>query len=166
MTDPSTALREAFLEDHKHLTRGLTRTLEALLDGDDANAIRLADTMDQAVGPHMEFEEEVFYPKLAGILGEGFVEHLEEEHEIGQQAVKTLLSHTPGGPLTEEERMGLIESLDTMLDHAVGCGTLLSHLDGLQEKRKKRLLEQLLEFRRLGLRWTELDHRRHPPLAP
>lgn len=77
MTDPSTALREAFLEDHKHLTRGLTRTLEALRDGDDASAIRLADTMDQAVGPHMAFEEEVFYPKLAGILVEGFVGRLE-----------------------------------------------------------------------------------------
>ncbi len=40
MTDPSTALREAFLDDHKHLTRGLTRTLEALRKGDDSNAIQ------------------------------------------------------------------------------------------------------------------------------
>ncbi len=158
MTDPSTALREAFLEDHKHLTRGLTRTLEALRDGDDASAIQLADTMDRAVGPHMAFEEDVFYPKLAGMLGESFVEHLEEEHEIGQRAVKTLLSHTPEEPLTEEERMELIESLDTMLDHAVGCGTLLSHLDGLEEAGKKRLLDRLLKLRRRGVRWTELEH--------
>jgi hypothetical protein len=166
MTDPSTALREAFLDDHKHLTRGLTRTLQALRDGDDANAIQLADTMDRAVGAHMAFEEDVFYPKLAAILGEGFVEHLEEEHEIGQQAVKTLLSHTPGEPLTEEERMELIEGLDTMLDHAVGCGTLLSHLDGLQEAGKKELLDQLLELRRRGVRWTELDHPAHRASTP
>jgi hypothetical protein len=165
MAHVSSALREAFLDDHKHLTRGLTRTLEALRKGDDSNAIQLADTMDRAVGPHMAFEETAFYPELVGILGEGFVEHLGEEHAVGQRAVKTLLDHAGGEPLAEEERKTLIEGLDTMLDHALGCGTLLSHLDGLEETRKRRLLEQLLELRQQGLRWTELDRLRHPPPA-
>jgi hypothetical protein len=62
--------------------------------------------------------------------------------------------------------MELIEGLDTMLDHAVGCGTLLSHLDGLPEAGKKELLDQLLELRRRGVRWTELDHPAHRASTP
>ena len=60
MAHASGALREAFLDDHKHLTRGLTRTLEALRKGDDARAIQVADTMDRAGGPNMAFEETAF----------------------------------------------------------------------------------------------------------
>ena len=162
MTHVSNALREAFLEDHKHLTRGLTRTIEALRNGDDATAIQVANTMDQAVGPHVEFEETVFYPELAEILGEPFVEHLEIEHDIGKRAVQTILSHAEGEPLVGEERKEVIVSLDTMLDHAMGCGTLLSHLDGLKEARKKELLERLLELRQGGLRWTEFERPGRP----
>ena len=163
MTHASSALREAFLEDHRHLTKGLTRTLEALRDGDDATAVQIVDTMDRAVGPHMEFEETVFYPEVAGVLGEHFVEHLEIEHDIGKRAVQTILGHAEGEPFAGEEREVVIASLGTMLDHAVGCGTLLSHLDGLNEARKNELLERLLELRERGLRWTELEGPARPP---
>jgi hypothetical protein len=162
MIHTSSPLRDAFLDDHKHLTRGLTRTLEALRSGDDARAIESADTMDLAVGPHMEFEETVFYPELAEILGEPFVEHLEIEHDIGKRAVQTILSHAGGEPLVGEERKSVIASLDTMLDHAMSCGTLMSHLDGLPRARKKKLLDRLLELRKRGLRWTEFERPEHP----
>ena len=165
MTHASKALREAFLEDHKQLTRGLTRTIEALRNGDDATATQVADTMDRTVGPHMEFEETVFYPELAKILGEPFVEHLEIEHDIGKQAVQTILGHAEGEPFDAEERKVMIASLGTMLDHAMGCGTLLSHLDGLEEARKKKLLDRLLELRQRGLRWTEFEHPGHSSAA-
>ena len=158
MAHASSALRKAFLDDHKHLTRGLTRTLEALRNGDDATAIQVADAMDRACGPHMEFEETVFYPELAGILGEPFVEHLEIEHDIGKRAVQMILSHAEGEPLAGEERISVIEGLDLMLGHTTGCGTLLSHLDGLPKANKKRLLNTLLELRQCGQRWTELEH--------
>ena len=162
ITHASKALREAFLEDHKHLTRGLTRTIEALRNGDDATAIQIVDAMDRIVGPHMEFEETVFYPELAEILGEPFVEHLEIEHDIGKRAVQTILGHAGGEPLGGEEREVVIASLGTMLDHAMGCGTLLSHLDGLKAAHKKELLERLLELRQRGLRWTEFERPRRP----
>ena len=162
MAQASSALREAFLDDHKHLTRGLTRTLEALQNGDDATAIQVVDTMDRAVGPHMEFEETLFYPELVGILGEPRVEHLENEHDIGKRAVQTILSRAGGEPLAGEERKSVIASLGAMLEHALGCGTLLSHLDGLGEARKKQLLDRLLELRRRGLRWTELERQERP----
>ena len=43
-----------------------------------------------------------------------------------------------------------------MLEHAEGCGTLLSHLEGLAPERLERLMAALLELRSQGIRWTEL----------
>ena len=161
-TDAPATLRDAFLEDHRHLTGGLSRALEALRRDDDAGAIREADLMDRTVGPHMAFEERVLYPLLAGLIGEQYVLRLLQEHGVGKQAVQRLLDQGPGVPLKPEERASLIESLDLMLDHAVGCGTLLSHLDGLHEERRKRLLDQLLALRRGEVRWTELSPQERP----
>jgi hypothetical protein len=46
--------------------------------------------------------------------------------------------------------------LDTVGDHVLSCGTLLSHLTALDEAAQQRMLERLLEFRRERRRWTEL----------
>ena len=83
MTNQSPTLRDAFLEDHRSLTTGLSNLLQALEDGDLREATRMADDLDQVAGPHMTFEEEVFYPELARILGPEFIERLYGEHEAG-----------------------------------------------------------------------------------
>jgi hypothetical protein len=149
-------LQEAFLEDHRHLTRGLGGILGALERGDDAAARREADVLDRNVGPHMAFEEQVFYPELSRILGVEHVAHLYEDHDAGKQAVQKLLEGAGTGALSEIERAELLSDLQGMLEHAEGCGTLLSHLEGLAPERLERLMAALLELRSQGIRWTEL----------
>jgi hypothetical protein len=43
-----------------------------------------------------------------------------------------------------------------MLDHAVGCGTLLSYLTTLDQSTQKEYCEALLALREQGKRWTEI----------
>ncbi len=151
-TDP---LGAAFLEDHRHLTRGLVALLHALEEGDDTEARSQAELLDRKVGPHMAFEEQAFYPTLRELLPSG-VTHLYEEHDVGRHAVQRLVAEAGRGPLSDAERRTLAEEVRAMLAHAEGCGTLLSHLDGLPQERRIALLERLLDLRRQGIRWTEL----------
>ncbi len=149
-------LQRAFLEDHRHLTRGLTNIVGALERGDEAGARREADILDRNVGPHMAFEEQVFYPELSRILGAEPVSHLYEDHDVGKHAVQKLLEGAGAVRLGDQERAELLTDLRDMLEHAEGCGTLMSHLEGLPPERLERLRASLLELRSQGIRWTEL----------
>ena len=148
-------LAAAFTEDHRHFTRGLSRILSALKKGDDATAARLADELDRAVGPHIEFEERVFYPEVAKSRGKDFTRELYREHRVGQSAIKALV--TPDrAPFTDDERRELVSQLETAMDHALSCGTLLSHITTRGEAEQERMLEELRQASRRGRRWTEL----------
>ncbi len=87
MTKPTSNLTDVFLEDHQQLTRGLARLRQALQQGDVSGAVRLADELDQQVGAHMQFEEDVFYPMLAKRLGQEFTAQLYAEHAIGRETL-------------------------------------------------------------------------------
>ena len=154
-TEPS-PLATAFTDDHRVFTRGLSRILKALRKDDQTTAVALAVELDRAVGPHIEFEEQVFYPILVESLGKDFVRQLYREHRIGQTAVSALVSHPHGEPLPEGARDRLIEQLETAMDHALSCGTLLSHVTTKDPAEQQRLLDQLEDIGRRGHRWTEL----------
>ena len=47
-------------------------------------------------------------------------------------------------------------SAQDALEHALSCGTLLSHLDGLPGEELEAMTAELEKARRLGRRWTEL----------
>ena len=150
-------LHEAFLEDHRQLTRGLARIRQALLDGDVGGAARMAEALDHQVGPHMEFEETVFYPELRKKLGSEFVDQLYHEHDIGRSALEALIELGPSGSLAEARRRELAQNVNTALEHAKSCGTLLSHLDYLTEEERATMLEQLLAARERGRPWTQIE---------
>lgn len=148
-------LTAAFTEDHRSFTRGLSRILKALKSGDDATAVRLADELDRAVGPHIEFEEQVFYPEVAKSRGKEFTRELYREHRVGQSALKALLE--PGRTtFSAAEREDLVSRLETAMDHALSCGTLLSHITTRGEAEQERMLQELRQASRRGRRWTEL----------
>ncbi len=147
-------LELAFLEDHQHLLKGLTEILERLGANDLGAAVAAAERVDEAVGPHMRFEEEELYPTLRAVLGNDYVNRLYDEHTEGQQAIAELRSRGPE-PLTEDEKARLMEAVETTLNHAVSCGTLLSHLDALDEARQSALLERLVELRHEKQLWSD-----------
>jgi hypothetical protein len=154
----SSKLAQEFLEEHRHLTRGLYQIRQAI-EGDDLEAAsQQAEQLDRLVGAHMEFEEEVFYPELVDRLGDRFVSRLYEEHEEGQTAVKTLLTNStvPLDPVAKEQLLGQVQ---TALDHAISCGTLLSHIGDLEPAEEERVMERWQEIHQRSPRWTELPAR-------
>ena len=154
-------LERAFVEDHRRLTRGFARLLEALQQEDDERAVQIADELDRQAGPHIEFEEHVLYPHVAETRGEQFVGRLYREHRTAFEAVRFLLERREHPQLTPEERAKLKEQVQTGLEHAISCGTLLSHLTVLDADRQAELLKQLEAYRRRGHRWLEVDQSAH-----
>lgn len=147
-------LAAAFLEDHKVLTRGLATTLSAVRQGDLATAARAAEALDQQAGPHIEFEERYFYPEVEKSRGAEYVSGLHREHDAGRNALRTLIA-IRGGRLDPDDRALVISQLHEALDHAVSCGTLLSHLTTLDADQQDVLLGHLLRLRQEGPRWTK-----------
>lgn len=157
MDPKSSPLHDAFLEDHRKLTRGLLRLLGTLKENDVGAAQKEADELDRLAGPHMEFEETVFYPTLEKLLGSEFVDQLYHEHGLGQDAVRALLAHEAATPLPEKEQRRLVGQVEMALEHALSCGSLLSHLAAVGEADQRAMLHRLIELRSRGRRWTELS---------
>ena len=55
-----------------------------------------------------------------------------------------------------EEGLLNSEQLETAMDHALSCGTLLSHVTSKDAAEQQRLLDRLEDISRRGHRWTEL----------
>lgn len=155
-TDSESALAREFLQDHQTLSRGLAALRDAIIRNDLEDAKTLADRVDRSAGGHMEFEERLLYPHVARVLGAEYVDRLYAEHRLGKTAVARVLARPSAEPLPAEEQSALLAELETVGDHVLSCGTLLSHLTALDEPAQQRMLERLLEFRRERRRWTEL----------
>ena len=149
------SLDDAFHEDHRHLTQGLSAILEAVKKDDLPSAVRAADDVDQQAGPHIEFEEEVFYPEVAKSRGHAFVARLHREHDSGRDALERLRRLQGRERLEPEEKALIVADLHQALEHALSCGTLLSHVTTLDSDRQHEILQRLLQYRREGRRWTE-----------
>lgn len=149
-------LVDAFEEDHRDLTEGLDHLVRALRADDLERAFELADRVDRTVGAHIDFEESVFYPQLEKTLGKEFVSRLFHEHDAGKSAIRSLLEARDLGVVDPEARREILADLDTALEHALSCGTLLSHLDSLDEEQLETMLRRLHEARERGRRWSEL----------
>ena len=153
MTDRDT-LQNAFLEDHRVVTRGLY-DLQQAVDRDDLDtARRLAAELDRVAGPHMDFEQRYFYPMLVDVLGADFVEELYAEHRSGQRAVAALCSIQDNSAIDREE---LQDCLNVAMNHVLSCGSMTSHLASMTPEQQLQLRQQLDATRREGRRWTELN---------
>jgi len=159
MTPHSTSLEAEFVTDHRTLTQTISRLLDALRSGRDAEAMQIADELDTLAGPHIAFEESVMYPEVARHTDAAFAQRLYEEHRIALRGVRRLLEHREQPELSPEERTKIMDDLQTGLDHVVSCGRLLSHLTVLDEKTQRQYLDQLIDLRHQGTRWTALRPR-------
>ena len=151
---PRTTLELEFLADHRKLTRGFRRLIDAVERGDQSELRRLAEDLDRAAGPHIGFEENVLYPIVEQATGAELGRNLRSEHQVACQALRTLLGKH-GGKFDGDERVHLLKQLKVGLAHAVACGQLLSHLTVLDSATQADLLEKLREARQKNVRWTE-----------
>lgn len=155
MSSRNFPLGDCFTEDHRHMTRGFWKLRNALEAGNLEKAIDLAKVIDRKVGPHIEFEEAVFYPELRKVFGDEFVDRLYREHAVGRAVILELLSLDKHAQIVDSRLNELAERAGKTLEHAVSCGTLLSHLEALDDQRQRELLTQLKTIRIRGKPWSE-----------
>ncbi len=152
----SNLLEDAFIEDHRTLTRGLSRLVKLVQEARYDEAVLVANEIDQAAGPHIEFEEKSFYPEVRKTRGREYVENLYDEHRSGLEAIRLLMKLEPGTVPAPEDRERLLFLLRRVLDHAVSCGTLLSHVTSLGDDEQQRFLAELERCRKVAHKWSEL----------
>ena len=158
MSDPGKELHQIFTEDHREMTRGFRDLLLAVRAGQDQEAIRLANAFDVQAGPHIAFEEGYLYPRVRRQRGKDYADRLYHEHGEMLDSLRTLqaLSTDRQAKLSESERKTVAEQLETGLQHAATCGTLLSHLQALPAGEQRELLEACVPVRQHPRRWTQL----------
>jgi hypothetical protein len=114
-----------------------------------------AAEIDRVAGPHIEFEESLYYPRLAPMVGATAIRHMVQEHSVGLDVIRDILSADTSVP----DRSILAEFADRcrrMLEHAHSCGVLVTHLTGLPADEERELLKRLLKMRYDGRLWTEV----------
>ncbi len=152
-------LEDAFVEDHRKMTMGFFRLRQSLEAADWTATRQLAADIDRDAGPHIEFEETIYYPRLEPLIGAGNVRRMYEEHRIGLGLIRDILARGDEVP-DETARYCLADQCRQMLDHAQSCGTLISHLSALPPAEQRDLLGELEAIRDLGVRWTEFASRK------
>lgn len=154
---PGDELRDAFIEDHQKMTKGLTELIRLVEAGEMDEASQRARQLDAVIGPHIEFEERRFYPQVRKSRGEEYVRNLYHEHQEGVEALSALITAEDPAAIDEAGRKRILDHLRTALDHAFSCGTLLSHVTALPDREQGDLLKDLKRYRSAGRLWTELD---------
>lgn len=153
-------LVQTFLEEHRTLMQGLSAILEKVESEDFDSARKQADELDQVVGPHIRFEEEVLYPEVGRVRGRQMEQQLLAEHSVIQRTIERLLEvdlSQADAPVLREE---LGAALRAAVRHAESCGTLISHLMALPPAEQDEALARLVQFHESGKRWTEMSDAR------
>lgn len=147
MAEENADLFSAFAEDHAFLGKGF-HELSQSLRADDPDATRsLAARLDLEAGAHIAFEEENFYPTLAGLLGEAEVQRMYQDHRIGLEVVERLCDSAPGSELSEELRAELLRNSEAMERHIAECGDLFEAMGRLASSEQEALHTELMEWR-------------------
>ena len=158
MTSTWDQLQAAFVDDHRAMTRGYRDLLEAVQSGDFVAATRIASTLDQRAGPHIEFEEQCLYPEVEESRGEMYTSRLYDEHAEVLSAIVELQSIPDDATPSKERTAHWAKQIQHGLDHAAACGSLLSHLQAQSAEQQQQFLEDLMRFRQQGHRWSELQN--------
>jgi len=151
----SISLKDAFMDDHREMTRGFVELRECLENGEWHLAKGLAAEIDRVAGPHIEFEESLYYPRLAPMIGATAIRHMYREHSVGLAVIREILS--AGHAIPEASVLAdFADRCGRMLEHAHSCGVLVTHLTDLPQDEERELLKRLLKMRYDGRLWTEV----------
>ena len=147
MAEENADLFNAFAEDHAFLGKSFYELSQALRSNDVAAARRLATHLDRDAGAHIAFEEENFYPTLAGLVDENEVETMLHEHQEGLSLVQQLCDLSPGTDLSDDQRKKMLRRSEAMERHIAECGNLFEAMGRLTSVEQEELHEELIQWR-------------------
>ncbi len=147
MAEENSDLFSAFAEDHAFLGKGFFELSSALRAKDLDAARRAAERLDQEAGAHIAFEEEHFYPRLAGLLGERTIEGMLAEHREGLQVIDQLCTPSTGTAPSDRSWQTLLAKSEHMERHIAECGELFEAIGRLPPSEQEYLHDKLIEWR-------------------
>ena len=95
------------------------------------------------------------------LLGADFVRDLYREHDAGKSALRDILRHEDLA-LDDVRVLPLISDVEIATEHALSCGTLISHLQVLTDAERDQMRDRLLACRARGTHWTAISTRDRP----
>jgi hypothetical protein len=147
MAEENTDLFNAFAEDHSFLGKTFHELSQALRGSNTEAARHLAARLDKEAGAHIAFEEENFYPTLAGLVGETEVQVMFHEHQDGLSVVQQLCDLSPASDLSDDQRIRLLRKSEVMESHIAECGNLFEAMGRLTAVEQEELHEALIQWR-------------------
>lgn len=143
-----------FREDHNVLGNGFHQLSERLRTGDTAGACAVAQRLDGAAGPHIAFEEEAFYPRLASLFGQQEADRMYGEHRQGLAVIRALINRDTAEPLDKPSCERLLAQSEAMEAHIADCGELFEAIGRIPPEEQEALHRSLLDWRRRQPTWT------------
>jgi len=153
---------ETFQEEHRQTRDKCLELSDAIEDGDLDRAERLVAEINQAAGPHFQYEEDALYPALIPFFGEEKVKELVDEHDEAIEAAETLAELTSQESLTDEEQQEALRALPDVMVHVSDCDGLTVYLEKADEETFEHIEESMAEANEQGLTLTEYDRTVRP----
>ncbi len=154
-----------FREEHRAVRDALLDLVEALRARDFERARALLGRTAALTGPHFRYEEEVLYPSLTPIFGEGYVRKLLTDHDRAIGIAAKLAGQLEAATLTEEQAEEAVRLVRRILPHVSDCDGLSIMVERLPEEQIAGILAARNEARAANLdllRWAnEVRKRRY-----
>ncbi|MXR52338.1 hemerythrin domain-containing protein [Halovenus sp. WSH3] len=153
---------EQFQEEHRQTRDKCLELSDAIEEGDLDRAETLVEEINEAAGPHFQYEEDALYPALIPFFGEEKVKELVAEHDEAIEAAETLAELTSQESLTEEERQEALRALPNIMVHVSDCDGLTVYLEKADEEVFEEIEQSMEEANSRGLTLTEYDETARP----
>jgi len=153
---------DTFQEEHRQTRDKCLELSDAIEAGDLDRAEDLVAEIDQAAGPHFQYEEDALYPALIPFFGEEKVKELVTEHDEAIEAAETLAELTSQNDLTEAEKQEALRALPDIMVHVSDCDGLTVYLEKADEDVFEEIEASMKEANEQGLTLTEYDETVRP----
>jgi len=153
---------ETFQEEHRQTRDKCLELSDAIEDGDLDRAEQLVEEINEAAGPHFQYEEDALYPALIQFFGEEKVKELVAEHDEAIEAAETLAEITAQDSLTEAEKQEALRALPDIMVHVSDCDGLTVYLEKADDEVFEDIADSMDEANEQGLTLTEYDQTVRP----
>jgi len=153
MTEIKKKLFQAFKSDHALLGGGFYTLASCVRNKDISGAKSVATKINIDAGPHIAFEEEVFYPALKRFIEESELTEMYNEHELGRALLEKILALDESAELQEDLQKELLAEIDVIESHITECGELFGTMGRLNEQEMEHLYEKLKSYQLLSPNW-------------
>jgi len=153
MTEIRQKLFNAFKADHALLGSGFYTLATCLRNKNISDAKSVATKINIDAGPHIAFEEEVFYPILKRFIKPQELDKMYSEHQLGRALLEKVLSIDESAHLKESIQKELLAEIDVIETHISQCGELFSMMKNLNEGEMQYLYDKLTDYQLLAPHW-------------